>query len=278
VAHDDWSIAPEAIAAACDARTRLVFLSHVSYRTGHRFDLPAVRAALDSAAPRALLAVDATQSLGVVPVEAAACDYLVASTCKWLLGAHGLAVFYWNRARRPDSAPRDGGWYSVVDDLAFPFKPKPDAGRFQLGAPAVPLVYALLPALELLDSLGLERVEAHALALGGTLLAGLRALDRQVITPDPPELRAGIVAWLDADPPTTASALAQRGVLLTGSSGRLRAGLHLYNDDEDVDRLLGALEHTRALGWSIQRGAAVRTQSIRQHHRQESSDSRRRCC
>ncbi len=37
------------------------------------------------------------------------------------------------------------------------------------------------------------------------------------------------------------AALAEEGILVTGSAGRVRAAMHLYNDDADVDRLIAAM-------------------------------------
>jgi cysteine desulfurase / selenocysteine lyase len=241
VPHDGWVIEPDEIAAAVDARTRLVILSHVSYRTGFRHDLEAVGAAIRARNPGVIFAVDATQSLGVVPVAARACDFLVVTSCKWLLGPHGLGVFFWNRERQPDVEPASIGWYSVVDDLRYPYDLKPDAGRFELGGPNLLSIYALLEGVNVLLEVGVDRIEPHVIALGARLLDALRPLDLPVITPDDPQLRAGIVAWLDVDPPATAVALAEQGVVVTGSSGRIRAGIHLYNDASDVDRLAKAL-------------------------------------
>lgn len=241
IAHDDWQIMPQQIAAAVDARTRIVALSHVSYRTGFRFDLEAVGAAVRAANPDALVVVDATQSLGVVPVPAAACDLLVASTCKWLLGAHGLAVCYWNRARRPDVEPAGIGWYSVVDDLQFPYDLKPDAGRFELGAPNFPALYGLDIALDQLLALGIDRIEQHVLALGDALIAELAERGLPLITPVDRAQRAGIVSWLDADPAGTTEQLERQGILVTGSAGRVRVGLHFYNSLADVERLLAVV-------------------------------------
>jgi selenocysteine lyase/cysteine desulfurase len=246
VDHDEWIIAPEAIAAAVDERTRLVFLSHVSYRTGHRFDLAAVGEAIRRKNPATIFAVDATQSLGVVPVQADACDFLVVTSCKWLLAPHGIGVFYWNRTRRPDIEPAGIGWYSVVDDLQIPYELKPDAGRFELGGPNLVAIYAMEPGLDLLLETGVRDIERHVLRLGTRLLEGLMGLPLEIITPADPELRAGIVAWLDADPRQTAATLAERGIAVTGSSGRIRAAIHLYNDETDIDRLLAAMREITA--------------------------------
>lgn len=241
VGHHDWVISPEDIAAAIDDRTRLVFLSHVSYRTGHRFNLNAVSDAIRRANPNTIFAVDATQSLGVVPVQADACDFLVVTSCKWLLAPHGIGVFYWNRDRRPEIEPAGIGWYSVVDDLQFPYELKPTAARFELGGPNLVAIYGMEPGLDILLQTGVERIEQHVLRLGSRLLNGLLELSLEIITPIDPTLRAGIISWLDENPRSTAAALSARGIEVTGSSGRIRAGIHLYNDDSDIDRLLDAM-------------------------------------
>lgn len=239
VDHDGWVIEPEQVLAAVDERTRLVFASHVSYRTGLRLDIASIGAAL--AGGPALFAVDATQSLGAIDVPATACDFIVSTSGKWMLGPYGVGPLYWNRARQPDVEPADIGWFSVVDDLAYPYELKPDAGRFEVGSLDWPAIYALNEGLKIIEEVGVERIERHIVGLAGQLLDQLREFDIEVITPEDPELRAGIVSWLDPDPPATAAKLAERGVFVTGSSGRIRAAFHLYNDESDVERLVGAL-------------------------------------
>jgi cysteine desulfurase / selenocysteine lyase len=241
VPHSDWIVTPDAIGNAIDARTRLVILSHVSYRTGFTHDLETVSAVVRRANPDAIFAVDATQSLGVIPVPSHACDFLVATSCKWLLAPHGLGVFYWNRQRLPRIEPASIGWYSVVDDLQFPYDLKPSASRFELGGPNLVSIYALNEGVQLLLATGIERIAAHVRGLGGRLLDRLAELPLEIITPHDPALRAGIVAWTDADNRGTAAALAEQSILVTGSSGRIRAGMHLYNDASDVDRLADAM-------------------------------------
>jgi cysteine desulfurase/selenocysteine lyase len=241
VPHTDWIVTPEVIGNAIDSRTRLVILSHVSYRTGFTHDLEAVGTVVRSANPDALFAVDATQSLGVIPVPAHACDFLVATSCKWLLAPHGLGVFYWNRARLPEVEPTGIGWYSVVDDLHFPYDLKPSAARFELGGPNLASIYALNEGVQLLLKTGVDRIAEHVRALGTRLLDRVSELPLEIITPYDPALRAGIVAWTDPDNRHTAMALAERGIIVTGSSGRIRAGMHLYNDASDVDRLADAM-------------------------------------
>ena len=239
VERSSWHVTETAIADAVDARTRLVFVSHVSYRTGYRLDLTRLRELLVGS--EALLAVDATQSLGVISVPAKSCDFLVATTCKWLLGPHGLGVFYWNRERLPDVVPSSIGWYSVVDDLHFPYELKLDAERFELGGPNLLGIYALETGLRVLTGLGIETVSAHALSLAATARAELAARGLPLMTPDDRDRGSGIVAWEDPLCADTARAFAERGVIVTGSSGRIRVGFHLYNDDGDLEELLATI-------------------------------------
>lgn len=241
VPHEEWDIRPEEIAALVDDRTRLVFLSHVSYRTGTRIDLERTAALIRAHNPRTIVAVDATQSLGVVPVPARACDFVVATTCKWLLGPHGVGVFFWNRERQPDAEPVGIGWYSVVDDLHFPYDLKPDASRFEMGGPNMLGIYTLNEGVRLLNEIGVEQIERHVLALGGRLREQLEALGLPLMTPADPARRAGIVAWADPDCAATAARLAAQGIAVSGSSGRIRAAIHLYTTASEVDRLALAM-------------------------------------
>lgn len=241
VRPQSWIITPQMIGDALDAKTRLVFVSHVSYRSGHRFDLEAL-AEVIRAASNAIFAVDASQSLGVIPVPAQACDFVVSTAVKWLLGVHGAAVLLWNRERVPDPQPPVVGWHSVVDDLERPVRIKPSAERFEPGNPPHLAAHVLNEGLKLILDIGVQRIEAHAVELGAYLLERLEPLGLAVTTPRPSALRAGIVCWEDPDCAATDASLRQRGVLVNGSANRVRASMHLYNEASDIDRLIDALQ------------------------------------
>ena len=81
--HDsDLYTDPEDIISLIDERTSVVTLSHVEYSSGQRYDLSRFAKAAHSVG--ALLVVDATQSLGMVPIEAAktGADAIVSSGYK----------------------------------------------------------------------------------------------------------------------------------------------------------------------------------------------------
>jgi selenocysteine lyase/cysteine desulfurase len=94
---------PDRFAGCVDARTRAIGVSYVSYLTGERHDLSALRALADSVG--ALLVVDFTQAAGYLPLEATLTDFAFSACYKWLLGVTGVAVAYWNRVRQPGGLP-----------------------------------------------------------------------------------------------------------------------------------------------------------------------------
>ena len=61
-----WRIEPADLLAACDARTRAVYVSQVTSLTGQRVDVAALAAGLPQGT---MLIVDASHALGVVPVD-----------------------------------------------------------------------------------------------------------------------------------------------------------------------------------------------------------------
>ena len=243
VRHRQWEISTDAILAAVDRRTRLLALSHVSYVNGLRHDLPRISAALRDSGTVFLL--DATQSLGVLPVPANLADFVVSSTYKWLLGTHGLGVLYWNRSRLPDVQPAAIGWYSLADTFAPDryerYTLKPDAGRFETGYVNFPAIYVLQQSVPYLLNVGVERIADHAHTLGDQILSGLDALGVEVMTPRARERRGASVSFAHADAPGIGAALRERNIHVWAGDGRVRASTHLFNDEGDVARYLEAL-------------------------------------
>jgi cysteine desulfurase/selenocysteine lyase len=234
----------DALAAAMDARTRLILVSQVSFLTGQRLDL--ARCAELARARGAWLAVDATHAFGVVPVPGGLCDFVVSSCYKWLLATHGIGIFAYDPARVGELAPATLGWHSVArrlgsaDPLAMPLRE--DAARLEAGNPALLPVFVLDNALARTEGLEIAAIERHAQALGAALIAGLVERGRKVVTPEAPAERAGNVCFLEDDGAGLASRLAERGVLVWGGDGRIRVSAHLYNDADDIRAFFAALD------------------------------------
>jgi selenocysteine lyase/cysteine desulfurase len=116
---DQGRVDLDRLAAACDARTRIVAVSWVGYASGWRNDVDAL---VELAHGRgALLFLDAIQGLGVFPLDVrrTPVDFLAADGHKWLLGPEGAGLFYLRREHLDLLRPVGLGWNSVVQSYDF---------------------------------------------------------------------------------------------------------------------------------------------------------------
>jgi len=221
----------------------MVTVSLVSYKTGHKIDLPAWSEIAH--ANGALLFVDAVQALGAMEVDAASADFMCAASYKWLLGQHGLSIFFVNPHLSASVTPPYAAFRGVKDPFALDrfdrYELLPDARRFEEGMPNFPGIFVLANALEFLLSIGLNQIAEHNIALATRLLAGLIEAGVDPLTPLDPQARAAIVSFESSHAEEIALTLARRGVHVWGRDGRVRMSPHLYNTESDIDALLGAL-------------------------------------
>ena len=232
---------PDRVAALVNEHTRLIGVSAVSYLTGERFDLKPLRQAADRVG--ALLIVDYTQASGYLPIEASVADFAFSACYKWMLGATGVAVAYWNRQRQPDWAPITAGWNSL-GSAADGYDPVPplraDAMRFTRGNPAHASIYVLNGALDYLARFDMEAVLAHVQGLTVALLDRLEALQISSTTPRDPLRHGASVCVASPRARAIVDTMAEQGVWAWNGHGRVRFSFHGYNSVHDVDRIVAA--------------------------------------
>jgi selenocysteine lyase/cysteine desulfurase len=155
--------------------TKLVSLATAHYLSGHQPELSVIGPELKKR--NILLCLDGIQTLGVLPAAFAEADFLAADAHKWMLGPVGAGVLMvrkraWDRLR----PPLLGSWNVVSPEfLAQPEICFESGGRrYEPGSLNLPGIEGMRASLELLDSLGMADVSAHALALARQLRAGAR--------------------------------------------------------------------------------------------------------
>lgn len=235
-----WRIETGDLLAACDGRTRALYVSQVTSLTGQRLDIAALSAAL--AGGDTMLIVDASHALGVVPVDGRLADVTVSSCYKYLCATQ-MGILAWNRTRWPVFEPLAVGWASGTDAPdGRAYHPHDDARRAQAGNSNHLDVYLLKASLDYLAGYGIPAIAGHVEALATRLHDGLSARGLELVTPADPAERAGNIAFAHADNAGIVARAAADGIHLWDGSGRVRCSVHLFNDDGDVDRLLGWLE------------------------------------
>jgi selenocysteine lyase/cysteine desulfurase len=239
VPAEGWELPEERLIAACDGRTRLVYVSQVNALTGQHVDVAAVSAALEGG-PAALI-VDASHALGAVPVRGELADFTVSCCYKFALGIHE-GILGWNRRRRPEFMPAGAGWWSATAGTGpGDYVAKPDAKRAEYGNSGHLGAYLLRESLDYLDGFGIAAIAAHVRTLSGRMAEGMAALGLEVMTPAEAPRRAGNAAFVHGDPGAVVRRAAAEDILVWGDNGRVRASAHLFVTGQDVERFLDRL-------------------------------------
>jgi selenocysteine lyase/cysteine desulfurase len=245
---DDGSIPLEPFAEAIDERTALVCCTTVSYRTGHRHDVAEIARLAHEAGAYCL--ADSYQAIGAVDFDARALgvDFVTGGTVKYLLGSSGLGFLYVRRELHERLLPSQTGWFADEDIFQMDisdYSPAADARRFDAGTPPVPNIYAGIAGMSIVEEAGTAATEEHVAGLATRLIDGAEELGAHVVTPR--GARSPLVCIESTDVDALVAALAEESIVCSERDSNLRVSLHLYNVEEDVDRLLGALREKRSL-------------------------------
>src|SRR5215217_3581767 len=197
----------------------------------------------------ARLVVDAIQSLGAYPFDVSEVrpDFLIATSYKWLLGPYGVGFMYVGEEYR-EGKPIEHNWINRRGSqdfsglVAYQDAFQPGARRYDVGERSN---FALLPmAAEALRQLLDWRVENVSESIGVlTDLIEQKAGELGTVT-IPKERRArhmiGLMLGPDA-PHDLATRLPAHNVFVSVRGESVRVSPHLYNTQEDVDRLFAVL-------------------------------------
>lgn len=236
---------PEQYATRIDARTRVVAAAWVTYGTGYRTDVPGLAAVCREAG--ALLVVDAMQAVGLLatPIAALGADIVVSGGHKALFSLAGAGFLYAREDVIPRISPPYGAKYSFTqtDRFASTLTLSQDAHRFEYGNPNFLGVWVQTRSAEQLISIGLPAIEARVRNLTTGLMDRCDAAGIGLATPRPWTERAGIVSFaLPGDAEAIQAALKARRIVVSVKDGRVRAAVHFYNTEAELDALVGALE------------------------------------
>ncbi|MBL8770445.1 MAG: aminotransferase class V-fold PLP-dependent enzyme [Phenylobacterium sp.] len=243
-----------AMAAAVNDGTQLVSVSHVSTTNGFEHDLKAV---CDLAhAHGAYVYADIVHGAGSTPLDlrAAGVDFAACSSYKWLMGDFGLAFLYVRREIQEKVARPWWGYHQVGGRFVthvFPFDPPGDrvsdysyaegaSGKFAMGTTSWTGVVQLEHSLAWIRQLGVANIQAYRQPMADAIQAELRRRGYQPMTPL--DSRTPLVAFALKDARAKlAERLQKNDIRMTVSANRFRVSLSVFNDMNDVDRLLAVL-------------------------------------
>jgi selenocysteine lyase/cysteine desulfurase len=226
--------------AVVDEHTDAVLLSAISSHDGGRPALSRLAAACDSVG--ADLLVDGTQAVGIVvpDVDPSRLGLLAVAGYKGLRGPRGIAY----ATARPHVVehPTTPSPYGMADadrqgSYGPPLVPKPGAAGLDQ-SPAWLSWVGARPALSGLLAQSSQEREAYVLGLASRLREHLAGLG---LEPQESDLPSPIISFAVAEPERVLCAMERAGVRAASRRGRIRTGVHVYNDESDVDLLAQVL-------------------------------------
>ena len=256
----DWGLNVEDYERLIDRKTNLVATSLVSYINGylHRN----IRRVSDLAhAHGAYVYTDLIQAAGAVPIDVRAMgiDFAACSSYKWLMGARGFGYLFVRSElqgtvlRRTQYGDRQ---FVSFDYHIFPHDSQgtepatwergSGAGSFyEVGNISNVAGAGQVASLEYIHRLGIENIRAHVRPLTDRLRREIPRLGFPCMTPEGNE--SPTLAFVVPDPVLLRAKLKKANVTAKVGEGearpwhQLRVSPSVYNNDEDIDRLLNAL-------------------------------------
>lgn len=224
--------------------TRLVGTSQVTSPYGVR--LPVEEMCDLAHAHGAMALVDGAQSFGVfnVDVQRIGCDFFTGNGHKWLGGPKGTGFLYVRQELMERLHPAHVGAGSMerfADDGQALW---PDARRFEYGTRGFATPAGLNLALDWLDELGWGVVSSRIEALSTYLKVRLSEIAGvKLVTPLEWARSAGLVTFQvpGRDERALQEQFVERGLFprpLGVGSEKIRVSCALFNDEEEIDRLL----------------------------------------
>jgi len=243
-----------------DSNTRLLAVTGASNVLGNRVNVREITKVAHEKG--ALVLLDAAQMAGRMPLDfrRLGVDFAAFSGHK-MLAPTGTGCLY--HAKSTFQSPiLGGGMIKSVSREKFVLMPPPEGE--EAGTPNIAGVIGLGAAVDYLSKVGLKRIEAHEQELAGMMIEGLRSIPcAEVYGPLNRKEKTGLVSFnLKCIPAHEVAVMADelaRVCIRSGHhcamplheflkvDGSVRASVHCYNNEADVDAFLKAVRKISAL-------------------------------
>ncbi|MCS0673214.1 cysteine desulfurase [Cytobacillus firmus] len=210
----------------------------------------------------AIMVVDGAQSAPhlKVDVQDLDCDFLAFSGHK-MCGPTGIGVLYGKKKHLEKMEPIEFGGEMIDFVGLYESTWKELPWKFEGGTPIIAGAIGLGAAIDFLEQIGLNEIEAYEHKLAAYALEKMSAIDGMTIYgPKEASKRAGVITFNinDVHPHDVATVLDAEGIAVRAGhhcaqplmkwlkvSATARASFYLYNTEEDIDKLVSGLVKTK---------------------------------
>lgn len=258
--QEDGSISLEVARETITSNTKIVSIMHVSNVLG--VINPVKELAAIAHENGAIMVVDGAQGAPHIKIDVQNldCDFYAFSGHK-MCAPTGIGVLYGKKKHLENMEPIEFGGEMIdfVDLYESTWKELP--WKFEGGTPIIAGAIGLGAAIDFLEEIGLDRIEAHEHKLAAYALEKMSTIEGITIYgPKNASQRAGVVTFNldDVHPHDVATVLDADGIAVRAghhcaqplmrwlkASATARASFYLYNTEEDIDKLVEGLVKTK---------------------------------
>jgi cysteine desulfurase/selenocysteine lyase len=257
---DSGELDLEAFELLIGPRTKLIAVTHVANALGTVVPVEKViRLAKEHGIP---VLIDGCQAVPhqAVDVQALDCDFYVFSGHK-LYGPTGIGVLY-GKAQLLQAMPPWQGGGDMIRSVTFERTEYNELPwKFEAGTPHIIGAVGLGAAIDYVQSIGYDAIEAHESALLAYALRELSKINALRLIGQP-RRRSGVVSFAlgEVHPHDIGTILDQDGICVRaghhcaqptmdrfGVSATVRASFGIYNDRDDVDALVAGLRKVQEM-------------------------------
>lgn len=247
-------------------KTKILAMTYISNVLGTVNPIKEIALEAKKINPKIIIVVDAAQAAPhkKIDVQDLGVDFIAFSSHK-MLGPTGVGVL-WGRYHLLEAMyPFNFGGEMIsevyIDKTTFKSPPH----KFEAGTPAIAEVVGLGAAVDYLNSVGLAKIEDHEKKLVNYAYKRLKeefTHNIKIVGEGNIKDRAGILAFnlFDIHPHDVASILSEKDICIRsghhcaqplhhfyGLSASCRASFYIYNDEEDVEKLIEGLKRVKMI-------------------------------
>lgn len=218
---------------------------------GFKNDLSALREITNKY--NVMLVVDAIQSIGAVPMDVKKydLDFLAAGSQKWMMSPAGIGFAYIPERMRklinPSYVSTKNVDYDFTNFLNYKLELKDDGSAYENSTPNTLGMIGLESSVDLFLQLGVENIYKHIIKLLDLFVDGLGGNKNYYIESDlSEEHRSNILIYSHTDKSKNATIqkeLESKNIFIAIREGYLRVSPHLFNSENDINKLLMALKN-----------------------------------
>lgn len=239
----------DALRRGVTRRSKVLAVSWVQFFNGYKVDL---RELSEFCREHGIcFVVDGIQGMGVEPINMKKIDIdIFTSGCqKWMLSPQGCGFFYLSdrirdQLKQPFMSWLGSDWKMNFTDLFKYEQPFFDsARRFEMGYYVVLNLMGMRAASQMFVDLGIKNIQRHNYALIDRLADFIDSHPFYTITSSmDPKHRSSLFTFTCDDYKLLHRELLKHKIILVQREGSIRVSVHLYNDESDIDKMIGVLK------------------------------------